>query len=482
MSHLLRSAVLLAIASFGAGCAQTSSATSSSRGVAVGPAPGTLLEEHVRYLASDELLGRDTGTQGSLDAAKYLADVMSAAGVEPAGDDGGWYQAMDITGRALVRPPAFIVTGPGVEPATGVHGETWYLMNGGAGVRNARIEVMKDSETIPDVAGDGPVALLIDIGDPGTAMRLARDRADELSAVADVILIAGPDRPGRTRPDPTHLVSVPGEPSQVLVRAGILERIRAGELEQVTLDLPTGEPIPAYNVLGRVPGVGTSERPELADEIVVFTAHYDHVGGVAGEGDEDRIYNGANDDASGVACVLELARAFAAGPPPARTMVFLLVTAEEQGLKGSRYFVEHPTLDLDQVTCNINFEMLGEPDAGAGGAGKVFLTGYPYSNLGPEWAAAGLPVVDDPYPEMQLFRRSDNYPFVQAGIIGQTISSGGEAEHYHKVSDEADTLDYDHMRRCFELSLTAAQMVASGALDPAWIEGQEPDEALGRGN
>jgi Zn-dependent M28 family amino/carboxypeptidase len=188
----------------------------------------------------------------------------------------------------------------------------------------------------------------------------------------------------------------------------------------------------------------------------------------------DRVFNGANDDASGVAVLLELARLFGEGEPPARTLLFVLVTAEEQGLLGSTYFVEHPLVPLEDIVCDLNFEMLGQPDVGAGGFGKLFVTGFERSNLGPAWAQAGLPFVADPYPQLQLFFRSDNLPFVKAGIPGHSISTGGAADHYHKVTDETDTLDWRHMEVCTEMSYAAIEPIVMGERDPEWTEGGDP--------
>ncbi len=447
-------------------------------GVPPPPAGGLAenLEAHVRFLASDALRGRDTGTEESLLAAEYIAAVLEAAGCEPAGEDGGWYQTLDLVGLDLSRPAAFILSGGDVAPFTGAHGEDFMLMSGVEGVRGARILRMTDPEVVPsaDDDTDEPVAILLDLGDLRTAFRFAGDHRDELAAAADIVLFAGRDSPGEALAVPEHLVGRPGAPASVMVRGPVLERVRSGELDRVTLDLTGGATLPARNVVGVLRGVGTEERPELADEMIVFTAHYDHVGTSPDETAEDRVFNGANDDASGVATVLELARMFGTGDRPARTLVFLLVTAEEQGLLGSKGFVADPTIDLDRVVCNLNIEMVGEQDEGAGGFGKLFVTGFERSNLGPAFAEAGLPFVADPYPPLQLFFRSDNLPFVERGIPGHSLSSGGAATHYHKVTDEADTLDYAHLTEATEACFEAAALVATGALDPAWAEGGRP--------
>jgi hypothetical protein len=434
------------------------------------------LESHVRFLASDALRGRDTGTQESLRAAGYIAEVLRAAGVEPAGDDGGWYQVLDLQGVDLVRPPTLTLAGEGEESLQCVHGADYQLMSGIAGVQNASLITINEPSALPVVKGSEPVALFIDLDNPAAGFRFARDQREELASIADIVLFAGRPNAGEERPLPEHLVGRPGAPASIMLNGPVLERVRSGELDRVSFELAGKEPVAVLNVVGRIPGVGTLDRPELEEEVVVLTAHYDHVGISPDVTVEDRIFNGANDDASGVAVVLELARLFGEGEAPARTLMFALVTAEEQGLLGSTYFVQNPPVPLEDIVCNVNFEMLGQPDEGVGGFGKLFLTGYERSNLGPSWSAMELPIQADPYPQLQLFFRSDNLAFVKQGIPGHSISTGGMVEHYHEVTDEADTLNWPHMEVCAEVSHQALVPVVTGALDPAWLPGGNPNE------
>jgi Zn-dependent M28 family amino/carboxypeptidase len=175
--------------------------------------------------------------------------------------------------------------------------------------------------------------------------------------------------------------------------------------------------------------------------------------------------------------VLELADAFGHGPPPARTLVFLLVTGEEIGLLGTTYYLDHPAVPLDRTLANVNFEMVGRPDALVGGAGRLWLTGYERTTLGPEWSAAGLAIAPDARPEEHFYERSDNIAFVERGIVGQTLSSYDLHEDYHTVADEPDTLDYRHMEAAARLAYAACRMLADGVLAPRWNEteaGAEP--------
>jgi hypothetical protein len=222
------------------------------------------------------------------------------------------------------------------------------------------------------------------------------------------------------------------------------------------------------NVIGLLRG----SDPELRDEVVVVGAHFDHVGtGQPFRGDS--IYNGADDDASGTVAVLELARMLAAGPAPKRTIVFLLVTAEEMGILGARYFVEHATVALDRVVANLQIEMIGRPDEAVGGAGTVWLTGDERSTMGAMFRAARLPVVPDPRPQQRFFQRSDNIAFARAGIPAHTLSSFGLHEDYHRPSDEIETIDWTHMAQATEIALAAVRVLADGAR-PQWNEGGRP--------
>jgi Zn-dependent M28 family amino/carboxypeptidase len=227
--------------------------------------------------------------------------------------------------------------------------------------------------------------------------------------------------------------------------------------------------------VGRVRGRGTTEHPELADEVIVVSAHFDHIGVDSdAEPAADAIHNGADDDASGTAAVLEIAAALAAGEPPARTVVFLLATGEEVGLLGTEAYLDAPAEPLERTVLNLNFEMIGRPDALVGGSGRLWLTGYELSNLGPALAEAGLAIAPDGRPEQNFFRRSDNYAFVRRGVVGQTLSTYDLHEDYHHPSDEANTLDYQHMEQCVRSAFQAVRLVASGALTPAWVEGADP--------
>jgi hypothetical protein len=223
---------------------------------------------------------------------------------------------------------------------------------------------------------------------------------------------------------------------------------------------------PAVNVVGLLRG----SDPALEGEAIVVTAHYDHLGiGPAVNGDS--IYNGADDDASGTVAVMEIARALArARPAPKRTVVFLLVTGEERGLLGTRWYLDHPVVPLARTVANLNIEMIARPDSLAGGSGKAWLTGYDRSTMGVMLRDAGIPIVPDPRLEQHFFERSDNIAFARRGIPAHTLSSFNLHADYHEPSDEASRADPAHMARVIAAAARAVALLADGPA-PAWTPG-----------
>jgi Zn-dependent M28 family amino/carboxypeptidase len=223
------------------------------------------------------------------------------------------------------------------------------------------------------------------------------------------------------------------------------------------------------NVVGIIPG----SDPEVANEAVVIGAHYDHIGigePVTTGTEADSINNGADDDGSGTVAILEIARALREGPPPRRTVVVLLSTAEEQGLLGTRWYIEQPVVPLDQTVADLQIEMIGRPDSLAGGFGRGWLTGYERTTMGDQLAGSGSPIVPDPRPEMNFFFRSDNAAFARIGIPAHTLSSYNLHEDYHQPSDEVEEVDFAHMAALVDAALEAVRFLADGPR-PEWKEG-----------
>jgi hypothetical protein len=232
--------------------------------------------------------------------------------------------------------------------------------------------------------------------------------------------------------------------------------------------LPESDRVISYNVIGIIPG----KDPVLKDEVVAFAAHYDAIGIVAPV-NGDSIVNGADDDGSGVTTVLEIARAFAKGPPPKRTILFMTTTGEEQGILGTQWYVAHPVRPLAKMVAEMEVEMAGRPDSLAGGSGKLWMTGYDRSTMGAMLKAAGIPIVPDPYPQFRFFERSDNIVFALRGIPAHTLSSYNLHQDYHTPADEVSKIDFAHLTGIARAAAQAARLLADGPA-PKWNPGGQP--------
>jgi hypothetical protein len=222
-----------------------------------------------------------------------------------------------------------------------------------------------------------------------------------------------------------------------------------------------------YNVIGLVRG----SDPQMRDQAVVLGAHYDHLGigkPVAG----DSIYNGADDDASGVAVVLTAAQVLAKAPPK-RSVIFLLTSGEEFGVLGTQWYLTRPTFPLGRTIADLQVEMVGRPDSLAGGVGKLWLTGYERSTMGESFTQAGLPIVADPRPDFRFFERSDNIVFALRGIPAHTLSSFSLHPDYHQPSDEVERIDFAHLTLVADVVVRATRLLADQPA-PRWHPGGRP--------
>jgi Zn-dependent M28 family amino/carboxypeptidase len=217
-----------------------------------------------------------------------------------------------------------------------------------------------------------------------------------------------------------------------------------------------------WNVLAQIEG--TNEK----NQIILLSAHLDHLGVKNG-----KTYPGADDDASGTVAVMELARALAKEPRPRRTIVFALWGSEETGLVGARYFLQHPTFNLQNVVANLEFEMIGRPDPKLQ-RDQLWLTGWERTDLGPELAAHGAKLVADPNPDQSFFTRSDNYALAKYGIVAQTISSFGLHRDYHQPTDTLARIDWQHLDTVIASMIGPVTWLANADFMPKWKEGQKP--------
>ena len=208
-------------------------------------------------------------------------------------------------------------------------------------------------------------------------------------------------------------------------------------------------------------------------EAIMLSAHLDHLGVNDAAPGDDKIFNGADDDASGSVAVIELARALAIGKKPTRTIYFVCFGSEERGGAGSRHFIDNPPVPLTQFVADLQFEMLGRPDAKVA-AGTLWLTGFERSDLGPALAKNGAALVADPHPEQHFFQRSDNYPLALRGVIAHTISSFGLHTDYHRASDDISKIDFPFMTRSLNSLVRPIRWFVDSDFRPAWLPGQAP--------
>lgn len=240
-----------------------------------------------------------------------------------------------------------------------------------------------------------------------------------------------------------------------------------------TVEIPGGgtdsrRPVRTWNAIGKIAG----RDPSRQGEAVLLSAHLDHLG-ARGTGD-DRIFNGADDDASGTTAVLEFARVLASGRAPDRTVIFVWFGAEELGGFGARHFLEHPPVPLASIVANLEFEMIGRPDPLVPPR-TVWLAGYERTTLGPALAAHGARLVADPHPEQKFFQRSDNLELARRGVVAQGVSSYGLHAQYHTPEDDLAHIDFAHMTAVIQSLVAPIEWLANSSFVPAWRPGGQPD-------
>ena len=459
--------------------------------------PLARVEDDVRFLAADELLGRDTPSPGLEAAADYIAARFRALGLRPVGGLSDFRQPVRL---ATVAPPAGgKLELAGFERSLGAADDD----NGAPGMIALRGgDVAHDGEyayaphgtaaevDALDLAGKVLVtnAGYDDSANPFAMYQAVREKAARAwaaGAVALVELYRNPRGPWRMiaanlggarmtlAPDPEQ----PDLPVLWLDDASseLAKRVQRDEGTRLRLRLaPTRvTPVPTSNVVAVVPG--TDER--LRDQAILLTAHYDHVGTGARPGSADTIFNGARDNALGVAALLAAA-ARVARAPGKRPVVFAAVTAEEKGLLGSAYFVANPPLPLREIGFNLNLDGAGYDDTTA-----VTLNGLTRTSaqslIEASVKTAGLTAADDPVPEQNLYDRSDNVNFARAGIPAVTLAPGFTGftpelmRYYHQPGDNPESLDYAYVRK---YAAAVAELIAALADYPeriTWTPGDK---------
>lgn len=495
------------------------------------------IEAHMRFLADDLLEGRGTGTRGYDLAAHYVANQFRAIGLEPAGERGTFFQTVPfLVARNVPAKSAFVLERGGASRILRVDHDLAI----GADYLRDRVEVRA-----PLVfAGYGVVAPELDYDDyagldvrgkivvalrgapprfPNDQRawhawgRLKEQRAAERGAVG-FFSLSTPRQLERSpwarslrqsRMPGMRWLDARGHPhaerreiqaSGTLgpdAAARVFEGAKVPLAEVFALadssrpprfDLPWTARVRVQsqrwnawspNVAALLPG----SDPRLRDEVVVLTGHLDHLG-IGPPVNGDSIYNGACDNASGIAAMIEVARALRAMPrAPRRSILFLPVTGEEKGLQGSEYFTEHPTV-RHRIVANVNLDMYTMLDP----LREIVAFGAEHSTLEANVARAakrlGLAVAPDPRPEEVVFIRSDQFPFVRKGIPAVFADGGGGTpaarerderwlkERYHMPGDDlSQDLDWEAGAKFARFALALVQDVANADAAPRWKPG-----------
>jgi hypothetical protein len=507
------------------------------------------IRAHTAFLSDDLLEGRATGSRGYDIAGRYVATQMELMGLAPAGTDGSWVQPVSfVEATRDVAQASAVVTRAGqavaLEPERDfIPGTSYYealasvsapMAFVGFGIHAPR----HGHDDFGDIDLEGKVAVVLSDSPSSLPSSIrahfSRQKLREIASrgAVGIVWVETPESAKRQPWDKSVLQSAlprrrllddAGQPVEAYpeIRAGIAVNVDAAgrlfeggpkTLEQVfadakaglpqSFDLPSSIEITLHTALGRgesfnVVGLLEGADPQLKHEYVVFTSHLDHLGhGPAVDGDS--IYNGALDNASGVAVMLEAARLMAGSRVrPKRSVLFVAVTGEESGLLGSQRFAQNPTVPKSSLVANINMDMpvLLYP------AGGFVAFGAEHSTLG-EVArraveAEGLVLVPDPSPEQVFFVRSDQYSFVREGIpalyiddarVSSDPSIDAEAvfrehllKHYHMPSDDMTLpVHWPSFARLARVDARIGLEVANAPQRPAWLPGDFFGETYGK--
>jgi hypothetical protein len=496
------------------------------------------IKAHVTFLASDLLLGREPGEPGYDIAANYVASQFAQLGLTPAGGDGSYFQKVPLYAFRNADQGQFSLKARDGSVTPLVFGED-VLPGRPLGASELQVsapmvfvgfgvvapEAGRDDYKGLNVKGKIVVALA---GAPATFQterrayyaggRVKRAEAAKRGAVGFVsVYLPGDERRqpfaraargwqawsmSWTAPDGTPFNPIQGAPVLATLSVAGAAKLFAGakvSYDEVAASAegPKADPprfvlpgtfqaavklesrtVMSANVAGLIPG----SDPKLKNELIVLTAHLDHIG-VETSGEGDRINNGALDNAGGIATTLEVARAFMAAKPPRRSVLVLAVTAEEKGLIGSEYFARNPSVPGARMVGNVNLDM----PVLTYDFTDVVAFGSERSTMGAAVQRAakrlGIALSPDPMPEEGLFTRSDHFRFVEAGVPSMFLltgfQNGGEAKFrgflagcYHRPCDDlSQPIDWAAGARFARINYEIARELADDDVTPAWIPG-----------
>jgi Zn-dependent M28 family amino/carboxypeptidase len=396
------------------------------------------VQEVVSTLASDDMRGRRAFTEDAVRAAEYLAGEFEAAGLSPMPGQRDFLQRFNV--RSVATDEVSLSIDGTVVPAERV----------GASLAGASLS-WSTGDIAPMIVGPAADAR-------SEIMGAVRGENDALVLVDPAHAEAFAQLSGFLR---RPVSSLEGAPARNVVVALVSAGSDASYEVSASATVTDQELI---NVVGMVPGV-------RADEYVLFSGHYDHIG-IRPAVDGDSIGNGANDDASGTTAVVALADYYADRGTPERSLLFAAFTAEEAGGYGSRYYSQQ--LDPDAIVAMFNIEMIGKP--AVAGPNTAWITGFDRSSFGPllQEAVQGTEYefYPDPYPDQNLFYRSDNATLARLGVPAHSISTTpiDVDPDYHQVSDQVETLDLDHMTNTIRAIAMGAETMVTGLATPTRVD------------
>ena len=414
---------------------------------------------HVEVLAGPGLRGRESASPDEAAAAAFVASMFRGYGLQTAPGMTGYTQTADVVVRRLTGPALLTANGAPVaaplliasagQPVTGTL--SVFAGTDPAKVPAADVVIVTDASVNPlRVAG---------------SLDPAKVKLVIVRATADVRTyfqrIGGAPRLPRTfkgeAPNPRTTVVALGDAA--------FDALAARPGAQIALTLPglVEEPRVTTNAIGWLPGT------DPAAGVLLLSAHLDHLG-VRPDG---KIMYGANDDASGTAAVIELAKALAQGKRMSRGVLFVAYGSEEAGGFGARKFIQSPPVPLDRIVANLEIEMIGQQDPKLP-AGTMMMTGFERSTFGETLKAHGALVTSDPYPEQNFFQRSDNYALAQRGIVAHTVSGWAVVPTYHTPEDTIERLDLPFMTRAIQSLVAPLRSLANSRAKPEWKPGGKP--------
>lgn len=472
---------------------------SPPRKVALDAISARSLQGHIAFLASDLLEGRDTPSRGLDLAAEYIASQFRRAGLEPTGDDGYFQTAswkvlepdpatfrleVSVGGKTFALAPDRVSMS--AMGSIDVEGRPLLRLKGGdaEAFKGLTAEQVGGKVVVLEPhpkPGEAPLAfnraflgLLARIRDLKASGALILDRGGQAGAGLGRGRLIDPESRGARLPRDED---GPGFASATIHDPLLIAAIDgAGSLEGASATIKLGKPVERPVKVRNVAGLLRGSDPRLREEYVLVSAHYDHIGIGSVPGTADRIYNGANDDASGTAMVMELASALAKMEPrPKRSLLFLAWFGEEKGLLGSRYYGEHPLVPLKQTAAMINLEQVGRTDDSEGDTkGRASVTGFDFSEVGAVLAkagkAAGIDVVKHPRNSDAFFGRSDNQALADRGIPAHTLCTAFLFPDYHQVGDHWDKIDYENMGKIARAVSLGLIELADAPEAPRWDE------------